>query len=160
MKIGFYAGSFDPITNGHIDIIKQSEDIFDRVIIAIMRNNSKTKCLLDYSERLLIIKEVFRNSPNITVIEATGPTVDIALLNGATHLIRGIRNGYDLENELVMRQINMKLSDKRLNTVFLTTDTENQIISSSLIRELISLNKPIDDYTDHTVVKVLKLHDK
>ncbi len=155
-KIALYSGSFDPITNGHVDVIEQSLEIFDDLYIAVMKNTRKNNTLLTIEERMNIIKEIYKENHNLKVVTASEATVDLAKDINATHLIRGIRNSNDLVEELQLRQINFELTEGEINTIFLSTNPENQHISSSVIRELNKLGKNYDNYVPEQVASALK----
>lgn len=138
MKIAIYPGSFDPITNGHLDILKSGADIFDKVIIAVSYNINKSG-FLSVKERVELIKQCTSEIPNIEVDSFEGLTVDYAKKKGANILLRGLRTSFDFEYELQLSQTNNALN-KDLKTVFLITKPEYNFISSSMVREVL-LNK-------------------
>lgn len=138
MKIAIYPGSFDPITNGHLDILKSGADIFDKVIIAVSYNINKSG-FLSVRERVELIKQCTSEIPNIEVDSFEGLTVDYAKKKGANILLRGLRTSFDFEYELQLSQTNNALN-KDLKTVFLITKPEYNFISSSMVREVL-LNK-------------------
>ena len=135
MKIAVYAGSFDPFTFGHLDILKQSLEIFDKVIIGVAYNHEKTS-LLSPEERVEIIKLCTKDFTNIKVFSYEGLTVNFAKKHNANVLIRGLRNTSDFEYENQLAQINASL-DKNTQTVFLVSKPEYSMISSSCVKELI-----------------------
>ena len=138
MKKALFAGSFDPFTNGHMDIVKQASEIFDEVIVAVAYNTEK-QGFLPVEKRLgLIIKSV-SGIENISVDSYEGLTVDYAKKNGVDILIRGIRNSSDFEYEQQIAGVNQKLAPE-IKTVFLTPKPENIHISSTVVRD-IYLNK-------------------
>ena len=149
MKNALYAGSFDPITLGHLDIIKQSSQIFDKIIIGIAKNPEK-KDFLPIEDRLKLIKECISDIPNAEVHFYEGLTVDFARKHNASILIRGLRNSADFEYELQLAKINSDLEDD-INTIFLASKPEYNHISSSVIRELISYNRDISKYVPSNV---------
>ena len=134
MKKALYAGSFDPFTNGHLDIVKQASDIFDEVIVAVAYNSEK-KSFLPVEKRLgLIIKSV-AGMENVSVDSYEGLTVDYAKKNNVSVLIRGIRNSSDFEYEQQIAGVNQSLAPE-IKTMFLTTKAENMFISSTIVREI------------------------
>ena len=138
MKKALFAGSFDPFTNGHFDIVKQASDIFDEVIVAVAYNSEK-QGFLPVEKRLgLIIKSV-AGMDNVSVDSYEGLTVDYAKKNGVDILIRGIRNSSDFEYEQQIAGVNQKLAPE-IKTVFFSPKAENMFISSTIVRE-IYLNK-------------------
>ena len=148
-----FAGSFDPITNGHIDILKQASEIFDEVIIAVAYNPDK-KGFLPVDKRLAIIKECVKNFHNVKVDSYDGLTVNYAKENNAKVLVRGVRNSNDYEYELQLAQTNRMLNPE-IKTVFLTPKAENSYISSSVVREILSHNGDISSLVPEAVLKLL-----
>jgi pantetheine-phosphate adenylyltransferase len=145
-----YTGSFDPITNGHTNIIKQASELFDEVIVAVLINSSKKNPMFTIEERIKMIEELYRNQNNIKVVSGI-VAVDIALLYGCKAIIRGIRNSKDFDDEFQMSQINRQLSNNNINTVCLFTDPSCQFISSSMVKEIFNLGKDISGYVDPIV---------
>ncbi|MDO4996921.1 MAG: pantetheine-phosphate adenylyltransferase [Bacilli bacterium] len=158
MKRVLYPGSFDPITKGHMNIIDQASKMFDEIIIAVMKNVNKKEYFFDYEERVNIIKELYKDNPNIKVMTATGATVDIALENNCCGIIRGLRSLTDYNYEVEMQQFNKEISDNKVNTVCFFADKEYQFISSSLVKEVFYLNKDISKYVDNLVIN--KMNEK
>ena len=138
MTIAIYPGSFDPITNGHIDILKSGAEIFDKVIIAVCYNANK-QGFLPIDVRTKLIKECTKDIPNIEVDSFEGLTVEYAKKRGATVLLRGLRTSFDFEYEMQLSQTNHALFSD-IKTVFLITKPEFNYISSSCVREIL-LNK-------------------
>ncbi len=138
MTIAIYPGSFDPITNGHIDILKSGAEIFDKVIIAVSYNVNKTG-FLPVQTRVELIKEAVKDIPNVEVDCFEGLTVEYAKKRGATVLLRGLRTSFDFEYEMQLSQTNNALYGD-IKTVFLITKPEYNFISSSCVREIL-LNK-------------------
>lgn len=147
-----YTGSFDPITKGHMNIIEQANGLFDEVVIAVLQNSSKKISLFSISERLDIIKELYKDSKNIKVITGSGAAVDIAISNNCKAIVRGLRNSNDFDYELQLANINKDISNNKINTVCLFSDSEYQFISSSIVKEIFSLNKDITRYV-HPLVE-------
>lgn len=137
MSIAVYPGSFDPITNGHLDILERASHLFDEVIVAVLYNTNK-KGLFDVSERVDMIRAVTGHLDNVKVDAFSGLTAEYAKQQGAAMLIRGLRAVSDFDAEL-----RLALTNKRLNpvleTVFLMTSAENLFLSSSTIKELVTL---------------------
>ena len=152
-----YAGSFDPITKGHMNIIKQASELFDEVIIAIMQNPNKKNSFFTIEERLYIINELYKKMNNIKVVTGNGATVDIASLYECKAIIRGLRSLSDYDYEFGLAEINKDISNGNINTVCLFADKEYQFISSSMVKEVFNLNKDISKYVDNLVKeKMLK----
>ncbi|MFO7750570.1 MAG: pantetheine-phosphate adenylyltransferase [Desulfobacteraceae bacterium] len=134
LKTAIYPGSFDPLTNGHADIIERGLKIFDRVIVAIMHNPAKN-CLFSVDERVEMIKKSFENKKNIQVDSFNGLVVDYARMHNAVALLRGMRAISDFENEFQMALMNRRLN-KKVQTVFLMTGLRWIFTSSSIIKEV------------------------
>ncbi len=138
MTIAIYPGSFDPITNGHLDILKSGAEIFEKVIIAVSYNANK-KGFLTIDERVKLIKESVTDFPNVEVDSFEGLTVEYAKKRSASVLLRGLRTSFDFEYEMQLSQTNNALYNE-IKTVFLITKPEYNFISSSCVREIL-LNK-------------------
>ena len=135
MTIAIYPGSFDPITNGHLDILKSGSEIFDKVIIAVSFNVNK-KGFLSVDKRVDLIKKSVQDLKNIEVDTFEGLTVEYAKKKGADVLLRGLRTSFDFEYELQLSQTNNALNSD-LKTVFLITKPDYNFISSSMVREIL-----------------------
>lgn len=153
MKIAIYPGSFDPITNGHLDILKSGSQVFDKVIIAVSYNHNK-KSFLSVNERVDLIKKCVSDLKNVEVDSYEGLTVNYAKEKGATILLRGLRTSQDFEYELQLSQVNNSLN-KDIKTVFLTTKPEYSFISSSMVRELLANNGDITNFVPNVVKEYL-----
>jgi pantetheine-phosphate adenylyltransferase len=140
--IAIYPGSFDPITLGHLDIIERGSKLFDRVVVAVLRNPGKTP-LFTVEQRLRQIHTATQHLPHVEVDSFDGLTVDYANLIGAKVLLRGLRVMSDFEKELQMAHTNKTLS-KEIETVFLATSTEHGFLSSSIVKEIAKFNGSID----------------
>lgn len=134
MKIAIYPGSFDPITNGHLDVINRGRHIFDKVVVAVARNSAKTP-LFTAEERVELIRENVRNRPNIEVLAFDGLIVDLARKLDAVALIRGLRAVSDFEHEFQMAQMNRHLDD-RIETIFLMPNERYFFTSSNLVKQV------------------------
>ena len=146
-----YPGSFDPMTKGHMNIVEQASDLFDEVIIAIMQNPLKKSGLFTLEERMEIIKELYQRMNNVRVISASGAAVDVALLNESKAIIRGLRSLSDYDYEVQLQQMNKEISDNKVNTICLFADKEYQFVSSSMVKEVLNLDKDISRYVDPIV---------
>jgi len=153
MKIAVYPGTFDPITNGHIDIIKRSLKIFDHVIIAAALNPKKTP-MFKISERVEMIKEATRGLSQIDVEPFDGLLVDYTKQKKATAIIRGLRAVSDFEYELQMALMNRKL-DHRIETVFLMPSEEYSYLTSTIIKEVASYGGETKGLVPPLVAKLL-----
>lgn len=146
-----YPGSFDPMTKGHMNIVEQASDLFDEVIIAVMQNPLKKSGLFTLEERMEIIKELYQRMNNVRVISASGAVVDVALLNECKAIIRGLRSLSDYDYEVQLQQMNKEISDNKVNTICLFADKEYQFVSSSMVKEVLNLDKDISRYVDPIV---------
>lgn len=135
MRIAVFPGSFDPITIGHVSLIKRAAKIFDKVIIAIGVNTSKNK-LFPIEIRISWIEEVFKNNKKVEVMEFDGLTVDFCKNVGAEFIIRGLRNASDFDYEKTIAQLNSELN-KDIETVLLISKPKHSHISSTIVREII-----------------------
>lgn len=156
LKVAVYPGSFDPLTNGHIDIIERGCKIFDKVIIAVLHNPSK-KALFSVEERVSMIKETFNHTDSIEVDSFGGLLVDYAEMRGAIALLRGMRAISDFENEFQMALMNRSLS-RKVQTVFLMTGLRWIFTSSSIIKEAAQFGGDISGMVPNPVM--LKLEEK
>ena len=134
MRKAIYPGTFDPITNGHIDVIHRASNLFDSITVAVAKNASKQP-MFDEEKRVQLIKENFEKSSNVEVIAFDGLIVDLADKLGAVALIRGLRVASDFEYEFQMAQMNRHLNDS-IETVYLMPTEEHFFISSNLIKQV------------------------
>ncbi len=132
-----YPGSFDPVTFGHIDIIKRAASMFSEVIVAVLNNQYKT-ALFSTDERVKMLEEVVKDYPNVKVDSYSGLTIDYAKENNIHVLVRGLRAVTDFEYELQIAQTNRKLTNEMVDTIFLTTSLENAYLSSTIVKEIAS----------------------
>ena len=159
MKTAIYPGTFDPITFGHIDVIKKSLKFFDRVVVATTDNINKNY-YFSIEERLSIIKNsLFKdlklNKKKIIVVPFDTLTIDLCKEYNATVIIRGLRAVSDFEYEFQLAGMNKKL-DSSIETMFLMSDVENQIISSKFVKEITKLDGNINKFVTKSTVKMLK----
>lgn len=153
MKIAIYPGSFDPITKGHLDILKTGSEIFDKVIIAVARNSEK-KGFLPIEDRLNLIKESIKDLKNVEADSFEGLTIEYAKKKGAKVLLRGLRAVSDFEYELQLSQANSAMCED-IKTVFLTTKPKYNFISSSTIKEIYINDGDISKFVSEPVYKYL-----
>mgnify|MGYP001088476195 FL=1 len=159
MKKAIYPGTFDPITFGHIDLIKKSLNIFDKVIVAVSDGNTKNYLFNAEEREYLIKKALFSdlkfNKKKIILKSFKTLTTDFCRKMKSNVIIRGLRATSDFEYEFQLAGMNKKLN-KLVETVFLMSDPENQIISSKFVKEIIELKGDIRKFTTKTVIKSLK----
>ena len=146
-----YPGSFDPITKGHMNIIKQASNLFDEVVVAILYNPLKKTSLFTTHERLEMLQELYQRMNNVKIVSETGAAVDVAMLYECKAIIRGLRSLSDYDYEVQLQQINKDISNDAINTVCLFADREYQFVSSSMVKEVFNLDKDITKYVDPLV---------
>lgn len=155
MKVAVYPGSFDPITYGHLDVLRTGAEIFDKVIIAVAHNSQKQEGFLRIDERLNLIKEAVKNINNVEVDSFEGLTVEYAKKRGATVILRGLRAVSDFEYEMQLSQTNHAI-EPDIKTVFLITKPEYNFISSSSVKEVLKNGGNIDKFVPPNVDYYLK----
>ena len=157
-KIGIYPGTFDPITIGHIDIVKRSLKIVDRLIVAVSNSNSKDY-LFSGDERVSIVKnslykDLKLKTQRIKVLSFSSLTTSLCSKHNATIIFRGLRAVSDFEDEFQLAGMNRQLNNK-IETVFLMSDPDNQVISSKLVKEIAKLNGKIDKFVTKSTKRAL-----
>ncbi len=150
-----YTGSFDPITIGHENIIEQASELFDEVIVAILKNPKKPNGFFTPEERLEILKQIYATCNNIKIIIGSGAAVDVATLHKCKAIVRGLRGLTDFDYEIGMAGINKDISEGKINTVCLFADNNYQNISSSMVKEIFTLGKPISKYVNPIVEQAM-----
>ena len=155
MSIAVYPGSFDPVTFGHIDIIRRASIIADRLIVGVLHNSAKTP-LFTVEERMEMIRRAVKDIPNVEVKSFSGLTVHFAREEKASFMIRGLRAVTDFEYELQLSQTNRKLAPD-VDTVFLTTNLKYAYLSSSIVKEVASYDGDISEFVpDFVAEKILE----
>lgn len=144
-------GSFDPITNGHLDIIKRASAHFDEVVVAVFINSTK-QSLFSVEERISMIKETTKDLPNISVDSWSGLTVDYCKKNGIDVITKGLRAVTDFDYELQQAQVNLRAG---IDTMFMATDPAHSFLSSSLVKELAKYNGDISTMVPSSVQAAL-----
>lgn len=152
--IAIYPGSFDPITNGHMDIIRRGLEIFDQVIIAVARNSEKNS-LFSVKERTALIGELIEENPRLKVDTFDGLLVDYVVSREARVILRGLRAVSDFEYEFQLAQMNHSISP-RIETLFMMTSSQNAYLSSSIVKEVASLGGDIDKFVPPRVAQELR----
>lgn len=159
-KVALFAGSFDPFTKGHLQILKKALAIFDEVVVAIMTNDSK-QYLLTTDEKIQVVKEAVASLAGVRVIARPATlTTDLARQVGAQFLVRGLRNSADLEYETGIAQMNQTLAPE-IQTIFLLADQDNSFVSSSMIKEVLVFGGDVSAFLTPTAIEILsrKLKD-
>lgn len=151
-KIAVYAGSFDPVTKGHLDIIKRSVKIFDKVIVAVLNNGNK-KYWFDLEERKKLIEKSIGKDINFEIKSFDGLLVDFMDENNATILIRGLRAVSDYEYELQLALTNDVLAKNNMETIFLSASRENLYLSASLVKEIAVNKGDISEFVSGEIIK-------
>ena len=151
MLRAIYPGSFDPVTNGHIDIIRRAAAISDELIVGVLQNKAKSP-LFSVEERVIILREVTKNLKNVKIIPFEGLLIDFAAQMDAKVIVRGLRAITDFEYELQMSQTNRKLNAD-IETLFLTTSLEYSFLSSTTVKEVASFGGDISQFVPDFVAE-------
>ena len=154
-KIAIYPGSFDPLTNGHVDIVLRASNLFDKIIILVANNSNKNNNLFTLDERVEMIKDTFKNKKNIIVEKTDGIVVKKAKELGSSILIRGLRAVTDFESEFQIHEIN-KFLDPNIEMIYLMANKEQTFVSSSSIKEIFFLGEDVSSMVPLPVMKKLK----
>lgn len=154
MRIAIYPGSFDPITNGHLDVLHRATQLFDRVYIAVLRNQEK-RALFTVEERLRMIEESTAGMPGVSCETFAGLAVEYARSRNAVAIVRGLRAVGDFEAELKMAIANDHLAPE-IEMVYLMTSMKYSFLSSSIVKEVASMGGRVDDWVPHAVLHRLK----
>ena len=154
MKTAIYPGSFDPITNGHVDIAYRAAKLFDKLIIAVAEKKS-AKQLFTLEERLLFIEDIFSNNNDIEVVPFKNLVTDLAREKSANIIVRGMRTVSDFDYEFKMAVMNKKLHED-IETVFFNSTENFSYISSSLIREIVELGGDVSSFVPKPIELILK----
>ncbi len=155
MRIAVYPGSFDPVHNGHIDVIRRTARLFDRVIVAVAENVEKGSGIFTVAERVAMLSECVHDLPTVEIAAYSGLTVAFAEARGATCLVKGLRAVGDFDFELKQSAMNRKLAPD-LDTLLLIATPEFAFISSSLIREVTALGGSVDSIVPPPVARRLQ----
>lgn len=153
-KIAVVPGSFDPITNGHLDIIRRAADIFDVVYVAVMNNSAKNS-LFDVEERMALIAEVTKEMPNVQVDASSGLLINYAKSKNANVIVRGLRAVSDFEYEMQITSMNRYL-DENIETFFIMTKNQHSFLSSSIVKEVSQYGGDISRLVPTIVENALK----
>ena len=155
LNIAIYPGSFDPVTNGHLDLIARSAKLFDKLIIGISKTSVSKSYLFSDKDRLKLLTNNTKHLNNVELVVFDGLLVDYAKKMNINVIIRGLRAFSDFESEIQMSLMNRKL-DKDIDTIFLMPDEKYTHISSSIVKEVFSLKGDISDYVPDSVLIALK----
>ena len=154
MKIAIYPGSFDPITSGHLNIIRRAANIFDRLIVCVMVNGAKTP-MFTQQERVDMIRSVIQDLPNVEVDSSSELLAEYARKKGSCVIVKGLRAGSDFENEFQMALINHKINPD-LDTMFLTSEHQYMYLSSSTVKELGGYDVDLSDFLPKQIIPAFK----
>ena len=154
MKVAIYPGSFDPITSGHLNIIRRAANIFDKLIVCVMVNGTKSP-LFSQDERVQMIRDVVCDIPNVEVDSSCDLLAEYARLKGSCVIVKGLRAGSDFENEFSMAIINHKINPN-LDTMFLTAEHQYMYLSSSTVKELANYDVDLSEFLPEQIIPVFK----
>lgn len=154
MKAAIYPGTFDPMTYGHLDIIKRASSIFDELVVSVLDNKEKTP-LFSVNERVNILREATKDLPNVRVESFEGLLTDYCSSIDIYVVVRGLRAVTDFEYELQMSQMNRHLSDHRVETVYLNTSLEYSYLSSSAVKQIAQFKGDLSAFVPDYVAKLL-----
>ena len=154
MKKAIYPGSFDPVTYGHLDIIKRAAEIFDELTVSVLNNKQKTP-LFSVEERVKMLKEVTEHIPNVTVTSFEGLTIDFADVMNAHIIVRGLRAVTDFEYELQMAQTN-RIVNPKVDTMFLVTSEEYSYLSSTILKEIARYGGTLDRFAPPCIIEKVR----
>lgn len=155
MSKAIYPGSFDPVTFGHLDIIKRSASMFDEVVVGVLVNNAKHP-LFSVEERTQMIEQAVEEYPNVSVIHFDGLLIDYMKEHDISVIVRGLRAITDFDYELQIAQSNRKVSNEAIDTVFLTTSIDYAYLSSSIVREYASYGTDVSQFVPAFVARRLR----
>ncbi|MGM9604813.1 MAG: pantetheine-phosphate adenylyltransferase [Faecousia sp.] len=150
MKTAVYPGSFDPITSGHLNIIRRAANIFDKLIVCVMVNAGKNP-MFTLEEREELIRRVTPDLPNVEVDCSNELLADYAKRRGSCVIVKGLRAGSDFENEFQMALVNRKINPE-LDTMFLTADSQYMYLSSSMVKELGNYGAELSDFLPEEII--------
>lgn len=153
MRVFVYPGSFDPVTNGHLDIIERASGICDKLIVAVLTNDSKVPTFT-MEERMMLLKLAIGERPNIEIQSFSGLLVDFMRKVRANTIIKGLRAVTDFEYEMQMALLNRNM-DNEIDTLFMMSSISNSFLSSSVVRELAKNGGKIEDYVPQTIAPMI-----
>lgn len=153
-RIAIYPGSFDPITNGHIDLIQRCTQLFDKVIVTVATNTRKA-AWLSVEQRMILVEEALVDYPAVSVMPCDGMVVDFAKKHHAQAIVRGLRTAADYDNEFQLAGMNRKMAPE-ISSVFLPAKNEYAFISATLVREIVMLEGDVSYFVPAVVMKRLQ----
>ncbi|HEV3131025.1 MAG: pantetheine-phosphate adenylyltransferase [Acidimicrobiales bacterium] len=154
MRIALIPGSFDPVHNGHLEVIERASRLFDEVVVATLRNPQKSEALFDLDERQEMLVESLAHLVNVRIVSVATLVVNVAQDVGASAIVKGLRAVSDFENELQMAQMNKQLSG--VETLFIPTSSAHSFIASRLLREVARFGGDVTSFVPHVVAQRLK----
>lgn len=154
MKKVVYPGSFDPVTVGHMDLIRRAAGIFDQVVVGVLINSEKKSPLFSLEERVIMLKDACKDIPNVSVESFDGLLIDFVRATGSDTIIRGLRELMDFEMELQLAQVN-RVASGGIETVFLPTDPKFSNVSSSVVREFARYRVALPDFVPENVLQAM-----
>ncbi len=154
MRKAIYPGSFDPVTYGHLDLLRRASSMVDELVVGVLKNSAKTP-LFSVEERVKMLEEVTKDMKNVTVMSFEGMTIDFADKVGAHIMVRGLRAVSDFEYELQIAQTN-RIVNPRVDTMFLVTSQEYSYLSSSILKEIARYGGPLDRFAPECVIEKVK----
>ena len=154
MKAAIYPGTFDPMTYGHLDIIKRAANVFDELVVSVLNNKEKTP-LFSVTERVNILKEATKDIPNVRVESFEGLLTDYCKEIDVNVVVRGLRAVTDFEYELQMSQMNRKLSSHRVETIYFNTTLKYSYLSSSAVKQIAQFHGDLSAFVPDFVAKLL-----
>jgi pantetheine-phosphate adenylyltransferase len=154
-RVAVYAGSFDPVTKGHVDIIHRASHMFDKIVVGILNNTNKSYWF-NLDERKHLLEKVVKDMENVEIQCFQGLLVDFMKKNNSDIIVRGLRAVSDYEYELQIALANKSLSGGKIETIFLPASRENLYISSSIVREIASFGGNLKEFVDEDIIEDLK----
>mgnify|MGYP004598262859 CR=1 FL=1 len=154
MSLAIYPGSFDPVTNGHIDIIRKALKVFDKLIVAICDNKDK-KCMFSKEKRYELLKCSLSSFINVEVVQVDGLLIEYMKTKNINIIVKGLRSAADFEYENKMLQVN-KILSKNIETIFFAASPDNQCISSSAVKQILNFNGNISGFVPNCILENIK----
>lgn len=156
MKTAVFPGSFDPVTLGHLDIIKRAAKLFDRVVVSIAPNGEKSHPMFTDEQKLTLMKAAIADIPNAEAEICSGLLTEYAQKCGAQFIVRGCRSGSNFDEEYALSLIYHDVSDEKLDTVIFCAEPQHQHLSSTMVREMIKYNRELEKYMPRAAAELVK----